>query len=152
MVCAKKGHGDATVIPGAVTARVSVRIVPDQDVNAVAEALVRHLEGAYAAMNSPNTLAVAVEHTADWWLGELDGPWFRALESAVRDEWAVDPLHIREGGVSRCVEILASLLTDRESVHPVCAVLGEGVQVPRAPSSHRPELGATLLYHCERPC
>ena len=41
-----------------------------------------------------------MKNTADWWLGQLDGLWFNALESAVREEWGVDPLRIREGGVS----------------------------------------------------
>lgn len=43
---------------------------------------------------------MTIDHTADWWLGNLDGPWFKALETAVRDEWNVEPLLIREGGVS----------------------------------------------------
>lgn len=41
-----------------------------------------------------------INHTADWWLGNLDDLWFTALEDAVRDEWGVEPLRIREGGVS----------------------------------------------------
>lgn len=32
-------------------------------------------------------------------MGDLDDPWFHALENAVRDEWATEPLRIREGGV-----------------------------------------------------
>jgi len=41
---------------------------------------------------------VTIERKADWWLGDLDEPWFRALEGAIRDEWGVSPLRIREGG------------------------------------------------------
>lgn len=44
-------------------------------------------------------MKVKIEHMADWWLGNLDDPWFKALENAVRNEWAVEPLNIREGGV-----------------------------------------------------
>lgn len=43
---------------------------------------------------------INVNHTADWWLGNLDDHWFKSLESAVRDEWGTEPLRIREGGVS----------------------------------------------------
>jgi di- and tripeptidase len=43
---------------------------------------------------------VSIDHTADWWLGNLDDPWFKALEGAIQDEWDVKPLRIREGGVS----------------------------------------------------
>lgn len=42
---------------------------------------------------------VTIDHTADWWLGDLDDPWFKALETAVCEEWGVEPLRIREGGV-----------------------------------------------------
>jgi len=40
-----------------------------------------------------------VKHTADWWLGDLEGHWFKCLESAVQEEWGIEPLRIREGGV-----------------------------------------------------
>lgn len=45
------------------------------------------------------TFQVKIERTADWWLGNLDDPWFKALENAVSEEWGVSPLRIREGGV-----------------------------------------------------
>lgn len=41
---------------------------------------------------------VNVDKAADWWLGNLEGPWFQALEKAVEDEWGARPLRIREGG------------------------------------------------------
>lgn len=43
---------------------------------------------------------ISIDHKADWWLGNLDDPWFKALEGAIQDEWGVQPLRIREGGVS----------------------------------------------------
>lgn len=51
---------------------------------------------------------LSVEHTADWWLGELNDPWFKALETAVKEEWGVEPLRIREGGVSDFCLFLSS--------------------------------------------
>jgi hypothetical protein len=115
--------------------------VPDQDVDVIAASLVEHLEGAYATMGSPNRLTINVEHTADWWLGELDGPWFKALEAAVRDEWGVEPLHIREGGVSGYA--LSRIDADeRCSVHPVRAFSGEGVQMSCTSPTYGPELGS----------
>jgi len=55
-------------------------------------------------------LQVNVEHTADWWLGNLNDPWFKALESAVQEEWDVEPLRIREGGVSHGLCLLFFML------------------------------------------
>jgi di- and tripeptidase len=45
-------------------------------------------------------LQVSIEHIADWWLGDVEDLWFKALENSIREEWDVEPLRIREGGVS----------------------------------------------------
>ncbi|TFY56036.1 hypothetical protein EVJ58_g7881 [Rhodofomes roseus] len=92
------GPRNSTVIPATVKAHVSVRIVPDQDLETIANSLREHLVTAFEKMQSPNKLKVSIEHTADWWLGDLEGPWFHALETAVQSEWGVEPLRIREGG------------------------------------------------------
>jgi hypothetical protein len=42
---------------------------------------------------------VTVDHTADWWLGDLTHPWFLELERAIHDEWGAEPMRVREGGV-----------------------------------------------------
>ncbi|KAJ7584980.1 hypothetical protein C8J56DRAFT_139703 [Mycena floridula] len=92
------GPKNATVIPGTVKAQVSLRIVPDQDLQTIIDSLTKYLNTSFQQLNSPNQLKLIVEHTADWWLGDFDDPWFQCLESAVRDEWHIDPLRIREGG------------------------------------------------------
>ena len=45
---------------------------------------------------------VNIDNATDWWLGDIEDSWFKALESAIKDEWGVDPIRIREGGVSLC--------------------------------------------------
>ncbi|KAI0685388.1 Zn-dependent exopeptidase [Cerioporus squamosus] len=92
------GPRNSTVIPSKVKAHVSVRIVPDQDLETIASTIQGYLSTRFETMKSPNRLSVTIDHMADWWLGNLDDTWFHALEDAVRDEWAVEPLRIREGG------------------------------------------------------
>ncbi|KZT56318.1 glutathione degradosome [Calocera cornea HHB12733] len=92
------GPANATVIPHSVRAKVSVRIVPDQDVEETAQRLVDHLQTSFQALNSTNRLKISVDHKADWWLGKLDDRYFLALEGAIEQEWGVRPLRIREGG------------------------------------------------------
>ncbi|KAF7975347.1 hypothetical protein HWV62_9799 [Athelia sp. TMB] len=92
------GPKNSTVIPAKVTACVSVRIVPDQDLDSIATSLTDHLTSSFNTMQSPNKLQVTIDHKADWWLGNLDDRWFKALEGAIKDEWGVQPLRIREGG------------------------------------------------------
>ncbi|KZT19994.1 glutathione degradosome [Neolentinus lepideus HHB14362 ss-1] len=92
------GPRNPTVIPAKVKAQASVRIVPDQDLETIAGSLCQHLQSAFSSLKSPNELKVTIDHKADWWLGSLEDPYFKALENAIRDEWGVDPLRIREGG------------------------------------------------------
>ncbi|KAG9315550.1 glutathione degradosome [Chiua virens] len=107
------GPGNPTVIPGKVTAKLSLRIVPDQDLETVSRALVAHLNACFDVFQSPNTFSVTIDHTADWWLGDLDSPWFKALETAVCEEWGVQPLRIREGGSIPSVPCLEKMFQCR---------------------------------------
>ncbi|KAG8692936.1 hypothetical protein FRC08_009441 [Ceratobasidium sp. 394] len=104
------GPGNATVIPSSVKAKVSIRVVPDQDTDEIAASLVQHVKAAFTELKSPNVLNVQVDRTADWWLGQLDDEYFRALEDAVRDEWQAEPLRIREGGSIPSVPFLEKAL------------------------------------------
>ena len=83
-----------------------MRIVPDQKLETIAASLKEYLKSKFDGMESSNTLEITVAHTADWWLGNLDDPWFNAMENAIREEWGVEPLRIREGGV--CVFLFFS--------------------------------------------
>ena len=49
---------DSTVIPGKVTAKVSLRIVPDQELEIIAQSLLDHLRGSFDGFQSPNQLSV----------------------------------------------------------------------------------------------
>ena len=46
------------MIPGTVRAQVSLRIVPDQDLDTIAAALCAHVRASFAALASPNSLKV----------------------------------------------------------------------------------------------
>ncbi|KAF9651570.1 glutathione degradosome [Thelephora ganbajun] len=92
------GPRNPTVIPSWVKSQVSVRIVPDQNLDTIAENLCKFLSVTFSELRSPNSIEVKVNHKADWWLGRLDDEWFEALEASVRKEWGVTPLRIKEGG------------------------------------------------------
>lgn len=101
---------------------------------------------------------VTINHTADWWLGDLDDPWFKALETAVREEWGVEPLRIREGGVrfffqphplgQSCTHTPADTLSFLSLVHPIRSLLGKDVSMPRTSPSARSELGTWSCCCC----
>ncbi|KAJ3769643.1 hypothetical protein FB446DRAFT_747087 [Lentinula raphanica] len=92
------GPNNSTVIPGSVKSQISLRIVPDQQLEAIASSLSQFLLSSFDEFKSTNEMRVDINNHADWWIGELDHPWFKALESAIREEWGVEPLRIREGG------------------------------------------------------
>jgi hypothetical protein len=52
------GPHNPTVIPASITAQVSLRIVPDQVLDAVCAALVTHLRASFDALDSSNTIKV----------------------------------------------------------------------------------------------
>lgn len=41
---------------------------------------------------------MTINHTADWWLGDLSGPYVQAIGDSIKAEWGTEPLWIREGG------------------------------------------------------
>ena len=107
------------MIPSRVKSQVSVRIVPDQNLDTIAENLCEFLKVKFSELGSRNSIEVTslgyvsvvdlsfiaiskvkIDHQADWWLGRLDDEWFEFLEASVKEEWGVTPLRIREGGVS----------------------------------------------------
>ncbi|KAJ3742937.1 hypothetical protein DFH05DRAFT_1526431 [Lentinula detonsa] len=92
------GPNNSTVIPGTVNSQISLRIVPDQKLEVIAGSLCQFLRSSFSDLQSPNEIRVNINNPADWWIGELDDPWFKALESAIHEEWGLVPLRIREGG------------------------------------------------------
>jgi acetylornithine deacetylase/succinyl-diaminopimelate desuccinylase-like protein len=89
------GHGAKTVIPSVATAKISTRLVPDQDPEEVRQMLVNYLE-----KNVPPTVRWKLETLA---LGpplitERDNSGNRALADALQRVWGSPPLFKREGG------------------------------------------------------
>ncbi|WWC63076.1 uncharacterized protein I303_105675 [Kwoniella dejecticola CBS 10117] len=92
------GSGNKTVIPKKVSADISMRIVPDQQLDDIVRDLKQYSKTVFKGLGSPNSFEIQVTHSASWWLTSLDSPYFKALESSVQDVWGVKPLKIREGG------------------------------------------------------
>ena len=92
------GPSNSSIIPRSASAGVSLRIVPDQEIEAIKAGLVAYLEDCYRAAGGGNRLTVAIEHEAEPWLGEWKNEAFVALERAIMAVWgaARRPLYIRE--------------------------------------------------------
>ncbi|PWN46394.1 Zn-dependent exopeptidase [Ceraceosorus guamensis] len=114
-VSSGSGSGNATVIPSTVTAAVSLRLVPDQDLDVITDTLIAHVSAHFGKLASPNRIGVYIKHRADWWLGE-DSAYSTALASAVQSEWGQAPVSIREGGSIPSLAILEKEL-EAPAVH-----------------------------------
>ena len=51
-----------------------------------------------STLTSRSRCQIDIDHVADWWLGDIDSPYFTALATCIELEWGVEPLLIREGG------------------------------------------------------
>ncbi|RMZ06302.1 hypothetical protein D0864_02277 [Hortaea werneckii] len=81
------GPDNATIIPRLAKASLSVRLVPNQEAQAVAQALTTFLQGQFSKLNSANNMTVTINHQAEPWLGDWTNEIFQTLEEAIMDAW-----------------------------------------------------------------
>ncbi|KAI8977252.1 WD40-repeat-containing domain protein [Mycotypha africana] len=88
-----------TIIPRSAKAAVSMRVVPDQDISDICKQFEHYVHSVFSkSTHSDNTISVIIESAAEYWLGDLNSKYFKAVERAIQDEWQMKPLYIREGG------------------------------------------------------
>ena len=102
-----QGEGAKTVLPAKAGAKVSMRLVPDQDPKEIAELFRRHVE----AVTPPGvTVEVSYVHGAVPTLIEPAGEAMEAAKAAMEDVWGAEPVMIREGGTIPIVGTFADVL------------------------------------------
>ena len=89
------GEGAKTVIPAVAMAKVSMRLVPDQDPDKIAE-----LFDTYVKRVAPKTVDVKVTrmHGGKPWMTEFDNPFVQAAGRAIEKGFGKAPVFNREGG------------------------------------------------------
>ena len=108
------GKGSKTVLPAQAMAKLSMRLVPDQDPQMVEKQLIQYLEE-----NAPDTVRFEVDNLAGnkASITDRDTPGVEALSKAMEETWGKKPVYRREGGsvpvVTQMQEILGidSVLT-----------------------------------------
>jgi acetylornithine deacetylase/succinyl-diaminopimelate desuccinylase-like protein len=89
------GEGAKTVLPARAMAKVSFRLVPDQDPARVAEQVRAHLRTVAPAGVEVEVVEL---HGGRPWRGSLAGPLAEAAGVALREGFGVDPVPVGEGG------------------------------------------------------
>jgi acetylornithine deacetylase/succinyl-diaminopimelate desuccinylase-like protein len=89
------GSGSKTVLPGQARAKISMRLVPDQD-----PARIKRLIRDYLAEIAPPQVSVEVRdlHSGDGAIVRRDSPAMRAAFQAYAEAFGNEPIFIREGG------------------------------------------------------
>ncbi|KAJ6785070.1 hypothetical protein PWT90_05253 [Aphanocladium album] len=79
---------DGSLVSSHASAHISLRLVPGQEVNDVAEQLTQFLVQQFAALASQqNQLSVSIDNKAEPWLGDTNNSIFRTLEQAIVEAW-----------------------------------------------------------------
>jgi acetylornithine deacetylase/succinyl-diaminopimelate desuccinylase-like protein len=95
MLSGYTGPGAKTVLPGRAMAKISCRLVPNQDPKVIAELLGKHVR----SLCSPNVeCQVTVKHGGHPWLTPPDHPALEAAAVACRAVYGKEPIRMREGG------------------------------------------------------
>ena len=101
------GEGAKTVLPAVAMAKVSFRLVPDQDPAEVERLLRAHV----AAVQPPGvTVTVTAMHGGRAWRGETTGPLFEAASRALARAFGRAPVIVGEGGSIPVVHDFARIL------------------------------------------
>jgi acetylornithine deacetylase/succinyl-diaminopimelate desuccinylase-like protein len=89
------GEGAKTVLPAKAMAKVSCRLVPDQDPEKI-----KKLMQAHVTKVAPKGVTVTVEHLHGGrpWRNEPKGKFFEAARDALREAWGREPVVTGEGG------------------------------------------------------
>jgi len=89
------GQGSKTIIPSKAMAKISTRLVPNQNTEAVLGQLKKFME-----LNAPPTIRWEVEQlsTGSPSLSDIHMPETEALFQALKTVWGKDPVYKREGG------------------------------------------------------
>lgn len=89
------GEGAKTVIPATAMAKVSMRLVPDQRPEKIAE-----LFEAYLRKITPKTVELKVTrmHGGNPWMADFDNPFVQAAGRAIERGFGKAPVYNREGG------------------------------------------------------
>lgn len=102
-----QGEGSKTVLPSEAFAKLSFRLVPDQNPKDIAEKVKNHLE-----WNCPPGVEIDVKigHDAKPYVADPHSKYGKAAQAALRKSFEAEPVMIREGGSIPIVQTFRDIL------------------------------------------
>ncbi|MFA5865959.1 MAG: M20/M25/M40 family metallo-hydrolase [Phycisphaerae bacterium] len=103
------GEGAKTVLPAKASAKISMRLVPDQQPEEISALIDAHLQ----KLCPPGVkMQISTLGTAEPYLGPRSGPTDDAASVAIEKTFGYKPVHIREGGTLPILSHFRKMLTD----------------------------------------
>ena len=89
------GEGSKTVLPSKAFAKISARLVPNQDSNKMTDLLINHLKKI-----APPTVEVKAvpHHGGEPYMTPIDSKAYKAAAAAIKDTFGKEPIPVRGGG------------------------------------------------------
>ncbi len=89
------GEGAKTVLPSKAYAKISMRLVPNQQPNEIEKLFTE-----YVRKIAPKSVKIKVKglHHGNWAITPIDSKWIKAAFSAMKQGFGKEPVFIREGG------------------------------------------------------
>ncbi len=90
-----QGEGGKTIIPAEAGAKISMRLVPDQDPDEIARLFTDYVK----QLAGDKVQIEVIQHTGGWWaITPIDSLEMQAAARAYEAVWGVPPVFTREGG------------------------------------------------------
>jgi acetylornithine deacetylase/succinyl-diaminopimelate desuccinylase-like protein len=89
------GEGAKTIIPSKAFAKVSMRLVPNQDHIKISELFEKYI---YSIAPKSVDVKVTALHGGYGYVSPIDIPAYKAAEAAMKDVFGLDPIPVRSGG------------------------------------------------------
>ena len=102
-----QGEGSKTIVPSAASAKITMRLVPNQNAAKILRLVARHMKSL-----CPPTMRMTVElgHVADPYVVSPTGPLAKAALESLKAAFGHEPVLLREGGSIPIVEHFARIL------------------------------------------
>ncbi|CAG8975688.1 hypothetical protein HYALB_00007892 [Hymenoscyphus albidus] len=106
---------DGSLVSSHASAAISLRLVPNQEVEDVIKSLTNFLQDTFATLDTHNHMSITIDNQADAWLGDPDNEIFQTLEEAIMDVWGPIGKPRRPSGPGPRQQILQTTSTPNAS-------------------------------------
>uniref|UniRef100_A0A0N8EUT2 Beta-Ala-His dipeptidase n=1 Tax=Heterocephalus glaber TaxID=10181 RepID=A0A0N8EUT2_HETGA len=114
--------GTKTVIPGRVTGKFSIRLVPHMNVSMVEKQVKQHLEDVFSKRNSSNQMAISMVLGVQPWIANTNDTQYLAAKRAIRTVFGTEPDMIQDGSSIPIAKLFQDIIQKSVMMLPLGAV------------------------------